>query len=75
MESTAYTQWLLRTADDLLTEEVGDERDIISFLLYTACNEDTNPQAFDIVSQVGDKEWTKETFYKAADLVLTIKKQ
>lgn len=75
IQDNAYTQWLLKTADDLKVENVGSEQDIISYLLYSGCNQDNNPQSFDIVNEVGDKEWTQDTFYKAADLVLTIKKK
>lgn len=72
LKKTAYTEWLISTADSLLTENVGDERDIISYLIYTGCSQDSNLQSFDIVNEVGDTEWNMETFYKAADLVITM---
>jgi hypothetical protein len=72
LKKTAYTEWLIKTADNLLTEDVGDQRDIISYLIYTGCSQDNNPQSFDIVDEVGDTELNMETFYKAADLVINI---
>jgi hypothetical protein len=75
IQKTAYTNWLTKIAQELLQEDVGDERDIISHLLFQGCSQDNNPQSFEIVSEVGDNKWSQETFYKAADLVISLYRQ
>lgn len=59
---TAYHRWLYISHE-------GD-RDEIARQLYVDCYSDQNPQAFDLLADTGDKVFTKETFDKAADLIL-----
>jgi hypothetical protein len=61
MMQTAYVQWLLQITH-------GD-RDCLALQLAHDCCE-RNPQAFDLVAATGDKEFKRQTFYKAAKQIL-----
>jgi hypothetical protein len=62
MELTAYHKWLLRY----------ETRDRIANRIFIDCG-DGNEQAYDLLEATGDVEYTKDTFLKAADLILNSK--
>lgn len=53
-------KWLVRECPD---------RESLAEQLFADCREQ-NPQAFELVNATGDKSFSPETFYKAADIVL-----
>ena len=61
MRLTAYHEWLIKTCKR--------NKNLIIHTLKRDCN-NNNPQAFDLLEATGDKEYTLETFAKAADLLL-----
>lgn len=65
LQPTAYMKWLVRECPD---------RESLAEQLFADCKEQ-NPQAFEIVDAIGNKQYSPETFYKAADLVLELVKQ
>lgn len=58
----AYMNWLVRT---------GKDRDTISKLIYQdILSGPSGKLAFELLENTGDKNYTKETFLKAADMVI-----
>jgi hypothetical protein len=71
---TAYEKWLVKQADFQELTSTDPELDakqiFIAQTLIGDCMQQ-NPQAFDLVAKVGDDAgFTKETFYKAAKMVI-----
>jgi len=62
MQLTAYHQHLLAAGKC--------DRSSIAALLLVAVAQDRNPMAFELLELTGDKEYTQETFFKAADLLI-----
>lgn len=69
MVTAAYEKWLLMNADLYPPDEKRTTEEIVAGLLVRGCQEQ-NPQSFEIVDRVGDKNWTEETFMKAAKMVI-----
>lgn len=61
MEVTAYHKWLFR--------EYGHNRELLADQIMWDCT-GTNSMAFELLSVTGDKNFTPETFTKAADWVI-----
>ena len=66
MELLAYHKWLLREAK-------GSREKLAQILLGHLMN-DQNPMAFDLLAMTGDKDYSKQTLLKAADILLKAEK-
>ena len=67
---TAYECFLHKN----VTEQLKDNpfytaEEMMSFFLYQDCLQQ-NPQAFDLVGNVSESGWNKETFVEAAKLII-----
>lgn len=67
MELLAYHKWLLREAK-------GSREKLAQILLGHLMN-DQNPMAFDLLAMTGDKDYSKQTLLKAADILLKAEKE
>jgi hypothetical protein len=65
MEKTAYHGYLKQNFLN---------REGIAQALLNDVMDHQNPQAFDLLKETGDEAYTKETFLKAADIVLELTK-
>jgi hypothetical protein len=61
MKLTAYHKYLWNLCE-------GDLQ-ILASLIFKDIVSDQNPQAFDLLAATGDKMYTPETFYRAANLI------
>ena len=59
---TPYHKWTLR--------ECRKDRTAIAHRLFADVVEDRNPLAYELLEMTGDTEYTKDTFFKAADILL-----
>jgi len=67
MELLAYHKWLLR--------EAKGSRETLAQILLGHLMNDQNPMAFDLLAMTGDKEYSKHTLLKAADILLKAEKE
>jgi len=62
MTLTAYHKYLLQVTN-------ADRASLAAQLLVDVA-QDRNPQAFELLEMTGDKEYTQQTFFSAADLLI-----
>ena len=62
MELTAYHKYLLHVTN-------ADRASLAARLLVDVV-QDQNPMAFELLEMTGDKEYTQQTFFSAADLLI-----
>jgi hypothetical protein len=62
MELLAYHKWLI--------ERSGGDIDVLALRIFLDAR-DQNPMAFELLELTGDKAYTRETFIKAAKIILT----
>jgi len=68
---TAYECFLHKSVlEETKNNPLYTKEDIMSFFIYQDCLQG-NSQAFDLVSNTKEENWTKDTFYNAAKLIIT----
>jgi hypothetical protein len=58
----AYHKWCIRQS--------GKDRKTLAGILFADIVQDQNPLVFDLLEMTGDEDYTQESFYKAADILL-----